>query len=87
MRPITAGIPEVVQKTVRVVEYNDLSAVEMVLSNSDVAAFILEPILQNVGIIKPEPGYLQGVRKLCDRYGTVLIFDEVITSSNISTVP
>jgi glutamate-1-semialdehyde 2,1-aminomutase len=79
LRPITAGIPEVVQKTVRVVEYNDLSAVEMVLSNSDVAAFILEPILQNVGIIKPEPGYLQGVRKLCDRYGTVLIFDEVKT--------
>ena len=79
LRPITAGIPEVVQKTVRVVEFNDLSAVEMVLSNSDVAAFILEPILQNVGIIKPEPGYLQGVRKLCDRYGTVLIFDEVKT--------
>ncbi|MDP6079142.1 MAG: aspartate aminotransferase family protein [Arenicellales bacterium] len=79
LRPITAGIPEVVQQTVRVVEYNDLSAVEMVLSNSDVAAFILEPILQNVGIIKPEPGYLQGVRKLCDRYGTVLIFDEVKT--------
>ena len=79
LRPITAGIPEVVQKTVRVVEYNDLSAVEMVLSNSDVAAFILEPILQNVGIIKPEPGYLQGVRELCDRYGTVLIFDEVKT--------
>lgn len=79
LRPITAGIPEVVKKTVRVVEFNDLSAVEMVLSNSDVAAFILEPILQNVGIIKPEPGYLQGVRKLCDRYGTVLIFDEVKT--------
>ena len=79
LRPITAGIPEAVQKTVRVVEFNDLSAVEMVLSNSDVAAFILEPILQNVGIIKPEPGYLQGVRKLCDRYGTVLIFDEVKT--------
>jgi len=79
LRPITAGIPEVVQKTVRVVEFNDLSAAEMVLSNADVAAFILEPILQNVGIIKPEPGYLQGVRKLCDRYGTVLIFDEVKT--------
>ena len=79
LRPITAGIPEVVQKTVRVVEFNALSAAEMVLSNADVAAFILEPILQNVGIIKPEPGYLQGVRELCDRYGTVLIFDEVKT--------
>lgn len=43
------------------------------------AAIILEPILQNIGIVKPDPGYLQGLRDLCDRTGTVLIFDEVKT--------
>ncbi|MEE2804218.1 MAG: aspartate aminotransferase family protein [Pseudomonadota bacterium] len=79
LRPITAGIPDAVQQSVHVVEFNDLPAAEMVLSNSNIAALILEPILQNIGIVKPEPGYLEGLRKLCDRYGTVLIFDEVKT--------
>ena len=44
-----------------------------------VAALIVEPILQNIGIVHPLPGYLQGLRKLADRYGFALIFDEVKT--------
>ena len=79
LRPITAGIPKAVHNTVRVVEFNDLGAAEAVLSNRDIAAIIVEPVLQNVGIVKPNEGYLQGLRELCDRYGTVLIFDEVKT--------
>ena len=79
LRPITAGIPKVVEQTVRVVEYNDVEAVERVLAGRDVAALILEPILQNIGVVKPEPGYLERLRALCDRYGTVLVFDEVKT--------
>jgi glutamate-1-semialdehyde 2,1-aminomutase len=75
----TAGVPKVIDQVVRAIEYNDLEAAERVLAKGDVAAIILEPILQNIGIIKPLPGYLEGLRALCDKYGTVLIFDEVKT--------
>ena len=79
LRVTTAGIPDVIASTVRVVEYNDLAAAEKVLAKGDIAAFILEPVLQNIGIVKPLPGYLEGLRALCTKYGTVLIFDEVKT--------
>lgn len=79
LRVTTAGIPDVIADTVRVVEFNDLAAAEKVLAKGDIAAFILEPVLQNVGIVKPQPGYLEGLRALCSKYGTVLIFDEVKT--------
>jgi glutamate-1-semialdehyde 2,1-aminomutase len=78
-RPISAGIPLEHQKLVHIVNFNDLASVEYVCQNYAVAGLIVEPILQNVGIIKPEPGYLKGLRALADRYGFVLIFDEVKT--------
>ncbi|MDE0920287.1 MAG: aspartate aminotransferase family protein [Arenicellales bacterium] len=79
LHPITAGIPNAVHDTVHVVEFNDLPAVEQVLADHEIAALILEPILQNIGIVKPDSGYLEGLRKLCDQHGTILIFDEVKT--------
>lgn len=79
LRVTTAGIPAVIAETVRVIEFNDLAAAEKVLARRDIAAIILEPVLQNVGIVKPQPGYLEGLRALCNTYGTVLIFDEVKT--------
>ena len=79
LRPITAGIPKSTHQNVHVVEFNDLPAAEGVLAGERIAAVILEPILQNVGVLKPAPGYLAGLRELCDRYGTLLIFDEVKT--------
>ena len=79
VRPITAGIPKVLHDTLHVVEYNDLPAAEKVLASGRIAALILEPILQNIGIVKPEPGYLEGLREACDRHGTALIFDEIKT--------
>jgi len=79
LRVTTAGIPDVIAQTVRVIEFNDLAAAEKVLATRQVAALILEPVLQNVGVVKPLPGYLEGLRALCDRTGTVLIFDEVKT--------
>jgi glutamate-1-semialdehyde 2,1-aminomutase len=75
----TAGVPKIIEQVTRAIEYNDLEAAELTLAKGDVAAIILEPILQNIGIVKPVPGYLEGLRALCDRYGTVLIFDEVKT--------
>ena len=79
LRPITAGIQNAVKKTTHVIEFNDLKAAENVLSKRNIGALILEPILQNVGVVKPKSGYLGELRKLCDRYGTPLIFDEVKT--------
>jgi len=77
--PISAGIPPEHQKLVHPINFNDLESVEYVCQKYSMAALITEPILQNVGIIKPETGYLQGLRRLADRYGVILIFDEVKT--------
>ncbi|HKT13220.1 MAG TPA: aspartate aminotransferase family protein [Terriglobia bacterium] len=77
--PISAGIPASHQKLVHPVNFNDLESVEYVCKKCPIAALITEPILQNVGIIKPLPGYLEGLRKLADQYGFILIFDEVKT--------
>ena len=78
-KPISAGVPVDHQKLVHPVNFNDLDSIRYVCERHPIAALITEPILQNVGIIKPEPGYLQGLRTLADHYGFVLIFDEVKT--------
>ncbi len=78
-KPISAGIPVDHQKLVHSVNFNDLESVRFVCDKYPVATLITEPILQNVGVIKPEAGYLRGLRKLADQYGFVLIFDEVKT--------
>lgn len=77
--PITAGIPEDVGRHVHAVNFNDLASVEYVVRRYPIAAIILEPILQNIGVVKPQPGYLEGLREICDREGIVLVFDEVKT--------
>jgi len=77
--PLSAGIPEEVRRRVHVVNYNDLESVDYVLRRYPVACVMTEPVLQNIGIVPPLPGYLQGLRKLCDREGAVLVFDEVKT--------
>lgn len=77
--PISAGIPKVHQSLIHVVNYNDLESVETIVKKYDVACIILEPMLQNIGIVKPQPGYLEGLRKLADENNFLLIFDEVKT--------
>jgi glutamate-1-semialdehyde 2,1-aminomutase len=77
--PISAGIPEGHRQYVHPVNFNDLASVEHVCKRYPVAGLITEPILQNVGIIHPQPGYLEGLRRLADRYKFILIFDEVKT--------
>jgi glutamate-1-semialdehyde 2,1-aminomutase len=77
--PFTAGIPAAEAALLHAVEFNDLDAVENLAKRGDIAALITEPVLQNIGVVKPEPGYLAGLRQLADRYGFVLIFDEVKT--------
>ena len=77
--PMSAGIPEAHRALVHAINFNDLDSVEYVCRRYPVAALITEPILQNIGIVKPRPGYLEGLRRLADQYGFVLIFDEVKT--------
>lgn len=77
--PISAGIPTSTQRRIHVVNFNDLDSVEYVFCRHPVACVITEPVLQNVGVVLPQPGYLEGLRGLCERYGVVLIFDEVKT--------
>lgn len=69
---------------VRGVPANDLVALEAALSARDVAAFIVEPIMFNVGCIMPDPGYLERVRELCDQAGALLVYDEVKTAVTIA---
>jgi glutamate-1-semialdehyde 2,1-aminomutase len=76
---ISAGVPVDHQKLIHAVNFNDLASVEYVCQQYPVAALITEPILQNIGIVHPRPGYLAGLRALADRYKFLLIFDEVKT--------
>jgi glutamate-1-semialdehyde 2,1-aminomutase len=78
-RPGNVGAPSDV--THRVAEFNDLAQLERELAHGDVAAVLMEPALTNIGIVLPEPGYLEGVRALTRRYGTLLINDETHTFS------
>jgi glutamate-1-semialdehyde 2,1-aminomutase len=78
---LSGGIlPEVVEATL-IAPFNDAAAVERLLDEhpGQVAAIILEPIPHNVGALLPEPGFLERLRELATRHGTILIFDEVIT--------
>ena len=70
-----------IAQTTRVAEFNDLASVERELAHGDVAVLITEPALTNIGIVLPEPGFLQGVRDLCTKYGTLLLIDETHTIS------
>lgn len=70
-----------VAQTTRVAEFNDLESVERGLAHGDVAVLIMEPALTNIGIVLPEPGFLEAVRELCSRYGTLLLIDETHTIS------
>lgn len=76
---LSSGIPEEHKSLVHVINYNDLDSVRYLLKRHPVACILLEPILQNIGIVKPLPGYLQELRKLADEDGFLLIFDEVKT--------
>ena len=67
--------------TTRAMEWNDLSSVEAALAPGDVAVVITEPALTNIGIVLPEPGFLDGLREVCDRTGTLLLIDETHTFS------
>ena len=65
--------------TTKVIEFNDVDALEQALKDQDVAAVLAEPVMTNIGIIHPDPGYHQALRDLTTKYGTYLIIDETHT--------
>ena len=77
--PQSAGITRGTIADVIVIPFNDPEALERALANDDVACFIVEPVMENIGICLPLPGYLEAVREITSRHGTLLIFDEVKT--------
>jgi glutamate-1-semialdehyde 2,1-aminomutase len=80
-RPGNVGAPVPLAATTRVAEFNDLAGVEEQLRHGDVAAILTEPALTNIGIVLPEPGFLDGLRELASNYGALLIIDETHTFS------
>ncbi len=80
--PESAGMPAALTETILVVPFNDPPALEAVFAahGEQIAALVLEPVNYDSGCILPEPGFLVLCRSLCDRYGAVLLFDEVLTA-------
>ena len=81
--PPTARWPHYVpphsDPAVKIAEFNDLDSVEAALRDRDVAVFVTEPVMTDGGFVVPRPGYFEGVRELCDQYGTLLLIDETHT--------
>ena len=80
-RPGNVAPPVPLSQTTRVVEFNDLAAVERALSHGDVAAILTEPAMTNIGIVLPASGFLEGLRTLATKYGALLMIDETHTFS------
>ena len=84
--PDSAGVPKGCTQDTMTAVYNDLESVKTLFSQApkEVAAVIVEPVAANMGVVLPEKGFLEGLRSLCDQYGTLLIFDEVITGFRLA---
>lgn len=84
--PDSAGVPADIAADTLTASYNDLASVEALLraNPGQVAAVIVEPVAANMGVVPPQPGFLQGLRQLCDHHGSLLIFDEVITGFRLA---
>jgi len=83
--PDSPGVPESYTQHTLIAPYNDLEAVtELFATYPRIAGIIVEPVAANMGLVKPEPGFLEGLRDLATRNGAILIFDEVITGFRLS---
>jgi glutamate-1-semialdehyde 2,1-aminomutase len=84
--PDSPGVPAALASLTRSLPYNDLAALEQAFKEEGdkIACVIVEPVIGNMGCIPPQPGYLSGLRAICDKYGALLIFDEVITGFRLA---
>ena len=84
--PDSAGVPQGCTEDTMTAVYNDLDSVRALMEQADgqTAAVIVEAVGANMGVVPPKKGFLEGLRKLCDEYGALLIFDEVITGFRLA---
>ncbi len=84
--PVSRGLVKDAHRYIEVVPFNDADALERLLAEkgSTIACLIMEPAMMNIGIVLPQPGYLQRVRELCTRHGVVFIYDEIKTGFTIA---
>ena len=84
--PSSPGVPENVAEHTLTVEYNNIDSVKQIFEahGDDIACIIVEPVAGNMNCIPPVDGFLEGLRAICDEYGSVLIFDEVMTGFRVS---
>ena len=81
--PDSPGVPQGTASTTRIVRFNDLTSVSEAMAPGDVAAVIVEPVAGNMGVVPPDPGFLEGLRSLTDDHEALLIFDEVMTGFRV----
>jgi glutamate-1-semialdehyde 2,1-aminomutase len=84
--PDTAGVPRAFAETTLALPFNDLDQVEDAFKKQGdrIASIIVEPVVGNMGCVPPEPGFLEGLRRITEQYGALLIFDEVMTGFRLS---
>jgi len=82
--PDSPGVPAALASLTVTAAFNDLASVERLLRAHNVAAIIVEPVVGNAGFIPPDPSFLPGLRSLADQYGSLLVFDEVMTGFRIA---
>src|SRR6185295_13175804 len=84
--PGSPGVPEAFTELTVTAPYNDLGAVSDALARwgREIACVIVEPVAGNMGLVLPEPGFLAGLRELCNRHGALLVFDEVMTGFRVA---
>ena len=84
-QPSSAGVPEAIANQTIVVPFNDLAAVKAAFAAAagEIAGVIVEPVAGNMNLVRPAAGFLEGLRRLCDAEGAVLIFDEVMTGFRV----
>ncbi|WP_330926917.1 glutamate-1-semialdehyde 2,1-aminomutase [Candidatus Sororendozoicomonas aggregata] len=84
--PSSPGVPSTLAEQTVTLTYNNLESVETIFKDigSKIACIIVEPVAGNMNCIPPSPGFLQGLRHICDKYGAVLIFDEVMTGFRVA---
>jgi glutamate-1-semialdehyde 2,1-aminomutase len=84
--PTSKGVPAALTELTLIVPFNDAQALDHVLSErgDEIAALIMEPVMMNIGLVPPQPGYLEAVRDLCTKHGVVLIYDEVKSGATIA---